>query len=132
MWDFKINVETEIDYDSKKPEGYEYESRYMRTDIKYHFDLELREWGIKNFSFYVPDQEIELEIELQPQNSEDFETSYVTFKLNLHDIETELPENFSRGDIYPQSLTLEIEEITKVKEGVFQGKATGSLSFESA
>ena len=64
MEKFNTNVEMELDLDSVCPENFRYESRNLNIDIEYHFMYEIREWGIKSFSFILPNQELVLNLEI--------------------------------------------------------------------
>lgn len=129
MEKFNTPVDMEIDYDSIKPQGLNYESRSTNINIEYHFILELRSWGIKSFSFILPTQEISFDLEMVDEATGDYED--YSFKLKIEG-EIETPENFSAGDICPQSLSLEITELQKTGDTSFEGKGKAVLSFESA
>lgn len=124
---FKTNVEIEIEYDSVKPEGLDYESRTSHGRVNYQFILELREWGIKTLSFLVPSQEISLDLELLKDEDEDYEE--YSFKVKLTEIDVEGPEEVGAGDICPHTLNLTLTEIVKTGERSFEAKATGTLHF---
>lgn len=129
MEKFNAPVQIEIDYDSIKPQDFNYESRSSNANIEYHFILELRSWGIKSFSFILPAQEISFDLDLTKDEEEDCE-SY-SFKLKITG-DTEIPDNISSGDICPQTLSLEITELRKTGTNSFEGIAKAVLSFESA
>lgn len=126
-FDFNAEVDVEIDYDSQVPEGFEYESRNSNAKIKYRLNLEMREWGVKNFIFTMPTQELSLSIDLMSQESEDYES--FTFNLKLEDMDIESPEDLGSGDIAPSTLTLTISDLVKIDDSTYEAKATGTLSF---
>ena len=125
-YDFKTKVEVSIDYDSVKPKGYSYESRRSEAQIAYRMDLELREWGLKNIIFTMPEQEISCYVELQKDDQEDYE-SYL-FKIKLEDKNIESPEDISFGDISPNELNIEIKEIIQIDNFIFEAKGKAILS----
>lgn len=123
---FENQVNVEIDYNSVKPQGFDYESRYTKVKIKYNIDIEYRSWGIKGISILAPDQKIHIELELLPEDQEDSQ-SY-TFEVDLSDIKVEADRQFHLyDDIYPQDIQIKIIEIKAKDKHSFTAKATAVL-----
>lgn len=123
---FKTKVEVDVDYDSVKPAGYEYESRSSSATVDYKVGIEVREWGIKSISYYGITQEISCYINLLEESTE--ETDSFLCKIQISEISTEGPEDALNRDLGGESLNLTITEITKSGEG-FVAKATAVLNF---
>ena len=123
---FISQVEYSIDYDSVKIEGYDYESRYGKVDVKYNVEIELRDWGVKSIMLSAPSQILNLELELQSL-SDDEDIVYKSFKINLTDIKIENPEIF--GQINPQEINLTLKNLRKINEEHFEVDASAVLVF---
>ena len=121
--DFTLkNIEIDVDYDSEKPPGFDYESRISSApNLKYCSVIEVREWGIKDIASIVPDQSIEAQLELTDKNGNMFHEKFV---IRLSSVEC-------RGETQagcPQFLTLVIRDIRK-EGGQFVANASGELIF---
>ena len=129
MLKFNTNVNLSIDSDSIVPLQYSnYSDVVCSTSIAYSVEIEVREWGIKNILFIAYDQDIVFNSSV----FKDDENEYITIKLKLSNIEIQMPENITSGDIKPESIEVEITEIVQVSEGVFSGSGTAVLSFSAA
>lgn len=125
---FKAQVDVDIDYDSVKPEFFDYESRYFRAKISYGIDVEYKSWGISSIRFDMPDQELDVEIEVIMFDKEDPE--YVSLKLKLKDIKIEAAKRMSpQADICPNELSVKILSIVKISDNSYCAEATGTLIF---
>jgi hypothetical protein len=123
--EFNTDVDVEIDFDSHKPEGYDYESRDTSTTFKYLVLIEIRSYGIKSLCTILPEQEITIEIELLAKDSEDSERC--AFKVKLAQIDVERSDNYNL-DQSPTTLTLTLENIKRNDDRSFEATATGTLS----
>ena len=129
MLKFNTNVSVSIDADSIAPSQYSnYSDVESSTSIDYSVEIEVREWGIKNILFLAYDQDIVFNSTI----FKDDQSEYVTIKLKLSNIEIQMPDNITSGDIKPESIQVEITEIAQVSEGVFEGVGTAVLDFSSA
>ena len=130
---FTTKIEIDIDYSSVAPSGFEYESRRATAVIKYGVTLELRDWGIKGIHFFVPDQEIQITLELLKNGEEDTET--FDCKVLLKDCVIEGSSIRINSDIAPSSLVLEFKTLSMAPAGKttfsFMAEANGSLQFET-
>lgn len=125
---FKTDVDIEIDYDSVKPQGHEYEDRSSSADgVQYNVAITTRSWGISNISYYMIRQEISCYVTLQPNDSDDSE-SYL-FKIKIEDCETEGPEDIIGRDLTASSLSLTLTEVNRIDDHTFEAKAKATLSF---
>lgn len=125
--DFKPKLNVEISYQSAKPAGYDYESRYPKNvPVKYQANMVTRDWGFC-LSFLCPDQTISFDLDFMPDQGEDYEEYSV--ELKLENVEVEVSDSRSiQGDICPKELEVTIKEIKKVGNS-FQATGTGVLKF---
>ena len=91
----EFTTDIELDISSTKLEeylktlGYDYTIDSINTteqSINWSLELEVRYWGIKYASAFVPDQYINLNLEIYKPNSEEPES--IDIMLELKDIET--------------------------------------------
>lgn len=127
---FKTNVQLDIDYDSVKPQEFDYESRSSNCLINYTVDFETRDWGIKNILFLAFAQEISFELELT--NTQSGESESYSFKIKLKEIDTQLPNNITLGDIAPSLLTISLTELSLGNNNIWEGEGTATLEFDAA
>jgi hypothetical protein len=120
------NVDVDIDSDSVKPDGFEFESHSSKTDIKYLVTIEARSWGIKSLCYITPSQEITMSVDLLKTGEEDYED--YTFKVTLTEVETDGPEDLN-GDLAANNLTIKFEQIERLDDRTFKAKATATISF---
>jgi hypothetical protein len=124
---FQTVVDVEVDYNSEKPEGFDYEFCRAKTNINYDVSIECRAWGIKNIVFMMLDQEISCNLELVKSDEEDPEE--FPFKIKLKEMEIETDNvNLASGDIYPSSVSIQLSNIRK-EDGSFVADGTGVLVF---
>jgi hypothetical protein len=126
--DFITSVDVEIDYNSVKPTGFDYESRSAKTRIRYRMDIDLRSWGIHGISASLPEQKVEFSLDMLPENAEDYQEA--SMEVQIVETEVETDNKFSlHSDILPKELQLKIIEIKAVNETTFVAKAKGVLVF---
>lgn len=123
---FNTKVDVEIDYDSVSIPDFDYESRDSSAEVKYNVAIETKSWGISGISYYGIKQEITCHINLMNKKTE--EDDSFLFKIDLTDIETEGPEDFS-GDICASNLAITLTEVVKIDDYTFKAKGTAVLSF---
>lgn len=127
IFNFSSEVETRLDYDSKAPGNYKYESHYSKTVIKYTFAFNENSWGISNVSLFVQNQPVSLKVELQdPESGEGKE---VSLELILNGIRVNAEEVKLSRELCPRVLNLKIKEIREIKPGLYEGQAEGELEF---
>jgi len=124
--DFSVEVDIEIDSDSKKPKGFSYESYGSKASLNYQLVIETRSWGIKSFCFLVPTQEILFSVELEAEGKD--EPSSYNFKVKIDNIEMEDPSNHA-DKFKPYALCLILDNIIKLDDNTFGATATGELTF---
>lgn len=125
-FNFTSKVAIGIDYDSVEPKGLAYESRDSEAEVKYNVAIETRPWGIKSISFYGIKQEVSCYVELLDKETE--ETESFLFKIDLEDISTEGPSDFSE-EACPNSLDITISEVEQLPDNTFKAKGKATLSF---
>lgn len=124
---FTPKLEVEIDYSSVKPEGFSYDSRYIKNvTVGYKIVLHERSWGLQLVCL-CQDQDLRFDVDLEDLNSGD-SVSNNDFKIRLEDVDVELNNRSIESQIMPVKLTLVITEL-KCENGVYLGKAKGTLSF---
>jgi hypothetical protein len=129
---FRTKVEVEIDYDSEKPKGFDYNSRSSHAMIAYAVNICLRDWGIKGISFLMKDQVIQCSIELIDESSAEGDWDSYNFEITLKNNEVEVPSISLNSDIFPDQLSVCLENIQKVSRTEFTAEAKMSiLSFPS-
>jgi hypothetical protein len=129
---FKVRVEVDIDFSSICPQGFIYESHSAHAAIRYGISLEIKDWGIKGISVWVPDQEIDIVIELL-EKEEDSPESF-DCKVNLKNCTIEAGLINLNSSIAPNSLNLTLKNF-KMKPThssvEFEAEGEGELVFES-
>lgn len=124
---FTPKLAVEIDYSSVKPEGFDYESRYVKNVVVvYKINLNQRSWGL-DLQFMCQDQDIRFEAELEDLNSGET-ISHNEFKIRLEDVEIELNDKSISSQISPDTMSIVITDL-KLENGIYVGKAKGTLSF---
>lgn len=125
---YVTNVQVEIDYASVKPVGYNYESHNTKVRIHYTIDVEYKSWGINGISPYLPEQKLDLNLELLADDQEDYQDCSVEVQIIESKIESDDSFNLNSA-ICPKELQLTITEIKAVKDGNFVAKAKATLVF---
>lgn len=126
---FTTNVEVEVNYNSVKPAGYEYESRSFFTDVSWDFTLYANAQGISSMSISAKDQELSITIELLKDGEEDPQEVTIKVKIKNIEIEDQREERSFSSSITPHTLDIEITEIRKINESNFEAIADASLVF---
>jgi hypothetical protein len=129
---FTTKVEIEIDYSSKAPAGFSFESRSASAVIKYGIIVEMRTWGIKDISFWVPEQEINIVLELVENGDENPES--FDCKVFLKECKIEVGTVSLKSGVCPNSLTLNISRYKMIPSSSryleFEAEAEGNLVFD--
>lgn len=121
------NLDLEIEYDSVKPESYDYESHNSKTDVEFNGRINLTSRGIDVIDFDADDQVLSFKVELQPDFKD--ETEFAIFK-----IKSKIKTSFNKENvdltfgIYPKKILLKILELKK-QDYDFIGKGEAELLF---
>lgn len=129
--DFVTSVDVEIDYSSVKPAGYSYESHSSKARIRYRMDIEFRSWGIHGINASLPEQKLDLTLDMLPDDQEDYIDASVEVQIVESEVEADQAFNL-HSDICPKELQLTITEIKAVKDQYsvsFVAKAKAKLVF---
>jgi len=96
MHEFTTEVDVEIigTFNEKSASG--------RAKVKWRFEMEMRERGVKSFSVYAPDQTISFDVERYDEEKDEEYTETIT--LELKDIEVDSTFGHSSKDIRYMSL----------------------------
>jgi hypothetical protein len=129
--DFVTSVDVEVDYASVKPQGFSYESHSSKTRIRYRMDIDFRSWGIHGISASLPEQKVDITLDMLPDGQEDYQDCSVEVQIVESEVEAERAFALN-ADICPQELQLTITEIKAVSDKSyvsFVAKAKAKLVF---
>lgn len=129
--DFKTKLNLSVDYSSKKPKGFDYDSRSSSCNLKYSLNLNIAQWGIANSWFSVDKQGIEFNLDLIEGESEFSKSFLFVFKLESIDVDTTSNSLLlnSNNDICPKEIIINIKEIKQLNNYEFEAKGSGILVF---
>lgn len=126
---FKCDISVAIEYDSVCAEGFSIDSRYTKSQVQYQMDVDYKSWGINGISASIPNQTINVKLELTDNNSEETETYSAEIELDEISLDGELTgHNNLNQCIMPTELELTIVSMTK-KDLDVKCKAKGKLKF---
>lgn len=128
---FTVKVDVEIDPGSANPLGFDFESHSTKTTLRYGIDMELREWGIKGFHFFVPEQDLNFLIEVLDRDSN---THSFECRVKLKECSVDLDRINPNSDLSPEVLNLKLKNMRTlpVKRGVeLEADGLGELIFPS-
>lgn len=124
---FRSNlIEVDIDYGSEKPAGFEYESHSSKTKVEYLVSMDIRDWGIKDISFYANSQEVKFDLELVGID-EEIET--YDFTVKLEDISVDTDEVTIGSIMAPQDMSIKLTNIVKTGPTSFMAVGEATISF---
>ena len=112
MYEFNTNVDVEIigTFNEKSASG--------KAKVKWNFEIEMRERGIKGFSITVPDQTITLDVERYDEDKDEEYTETIT--LELKDVKIDSSFGHSSKDIqYLSLIPLKLEKYKGKFELIF-------------
>ncbi len=122
MMEFKTKVELEMEI--SEPNKVDFDVK-KQPEIKYTASIVQRNWGFC-VTMMVPDQTIELEMEVYNEETDEYEDK--TLQVVLENIDTDTKERMLFGDICPDKLKLRIKNLTKTNQG-YTARASGVLVF---
>lgn len=119
-------IEVDIDYGSEKPAGLEYESHSSKTKVEYLVSMDIRDWGIKDISFYANSQEVKFDVEFM-DSDEEIET--YDFTVKLEDISVDTDELTIGSVMAPQDISIKLTNIVKTGPTSFTAVGNATITF---
>lgn len=128
MFNFKINIDVEINSNSKKLKYFSYNNGKINSQIQYNITPVSNSTGIHSVLAYVPDQQIIFNIELENESTSECE--YKEIYLDIKNIEIEHENNIQVLPLLPTVLEITIDQISNEKNGVISAIGSGKVIFK--